>query len=143
MVKESNLGNTPLISSKKLVKHQVSEALAIPHIYADLIQHKGLFKYYITYFWMILDTNPSTVTVLCYKFVTIFYFLMLEIYYRGCVGVQNYLKICYVISKQPIILYFICIYLRYCHSSQTCGFTSFEKLEFFEKNNFRKLLTFF
>ena len=31
--------------SKKLVKPQVSEAVALPQIYADLTQHKGLFKY--------------------------------------------------------------------------------------------------
>ena len=35
---------------KKLVKPEVSEAEAIPQIYADFIQHKGLFKYYITHF---------------------------------------------------------------------------------------------
>ena len=34
----------------KTSKPQVSEAVALPQIYADLIQHKGLFKYYITHF---------------------------------------------------------------------------------------------
>ena len=42
----------------KLVKPQVSEAVALPQIYADLIQNKGLFKYYISHFWTILDTHP-------------------------------------------------------------------------------------
>ena len=46
----------------KLVKPQVLEAVALPQIYADLIQHKGLFKYYITYFWTILDVHPPPVT---------------------------------------------------------------------------------
>ena len=48
---------------QKLVKPQVSEAVAIPLIYADIIQHKGLFKYYITHFWMILDSHPPPVKV--------------------------------------------------------------------------------
>ena len=47
----------------KLVKPQVSEAVALPQIYADLIQDKGLFKYYITHFWTVLYVHPSAVTV--------------------------------------------------------------------------------
>ena len=47
----------------KLVKPQVSEAVALPQIYADLIQHKGLFKYYITHFLTVLDVHPPSVTV--------------------------------------------------------------------------------
>ena len=38
------------VNKMKLVKPQVSEAVALSQIYADLIQHKGLFKYYITHF---------------------------------------------------------------------------------------------
>ena len=51
------------VNKMKLVKPQVSVAVAIPQIYADLIQHKELFKYYIAHFWMILDIHPPPVTV--------------------------------------------------------------------------------
>ena len=47
----------------KLVKPQASEAVALPQIYADFIQHMGLFKYNISNFWTILETHPSPVTV--------------------------------------------------------------------------------
>ena len=47
----------------KLVKPQVSEAVALPQIYADLIQHKGLFKYYIIHFQTMLYVHPPPVTV--------------------------------------------------------------------------------
>ena len=40
------------------IKPQVSEAVALPQIYADLIQHKGLFKYYIIHFRTMLDVHP-------------------------------------------------------------------------------------
>ena len=46
------------VNKMKLVKPQISEAVALPQIYADLFQHKGLFKYYISHFWTILDTHP-------------------------------------------------------------------------------------
>ena len=38
------------VNKMKLVKPQVSEAVALPQIYADPIQHKELFKYSITHF---------------------------------------------------------------------------------------------
>ena len=37
--------------------------MALPPIHADLIQHKGLFKYYITHFLTVLDVHPPPVTV--------------------------------------------------------------------------------
>ena len=51
------------VNKVKLVKPQVSEAVALPQIYADFIQHMGLLKYYISHFWTILETHPSPVTV--------------------------------------------------------------------------------
>ena len=54
------------IKKKKLVKPQVSEAVSISLIYADLIQHKRLFKYNIIYFWQILDIHTH-----CKSFLTL------------------------------------------------------------------------
>ena len=51
------------VNKMERVKQQVSEAVALPQIYADLIQDKGLFKYYITHFWTVLYVHPSAVTV--------------------------------------------------------------------------------